>query len=332
MSSFQYQTQDMTPEGGTPALLVQLSGSVDPTSILDFEKMLSEVLQGKNPHVIMDLKNVAYINSTGFEKMIHEVDGLNQKGGSAVLLQPPPKVAILIETLGLDRFFHVAQDMPSALATVAGNAASPPKVQMRLKGAAGKPPPESSATRVMVPSAPLPSPGAGKRIVHCKSCATTLTVGTKGRYRCPHCRAMFVVDDVLTVREQAETAACTVEISIPADEEYIEAMRLFLSLEGSKAGLDPERIVAVSHAAETCGRILIQEALGGNSAQRVHILLEAFPTLFSVRLYAAGKPLHLENRDLSRREDLGPLMTQVDRIAFEPSGGGNLFVIEKNSA
>ncbi|MFH0911853.1 MAG: anti-sigma factor antagonist [Planctomycetota bacterium] len=313
MSTFQYQAREIKAPGGASAVLVELSGSVDPSTIDAFQEMLDKLLESKAPNVVMDLRNINYINSTGFEKMVQEVDFLAKKGGRAVLLHPSAKVVLLMEMLGIRQFFHVAEDVDAALAAVAWKATPAPVVQMRLK--------EPGIKTAREPYA-----------LSCGGCGVTLTVPGAGRYRCPHCRAFLTVDDSLSVKTYAETDASSIEVVIPADEECVGALRLLLTIGATRVGLNGEATTAVSDAVEVCGRILIQEALSNRPTERLHVFVGFERPLLSVRLFAAGKPLGLSGRNPAQREEVLAVAGRVDRLAFESPGIGNLFVIEKRSA
>jgi len=323
MPGFQFATKEVSAPDGPQALLVKLAGSIDPTSIQSFRELVNRLESGDQTNVIMDLESVKYINSTGVELMVHEADALRKRGGGTVLAHVPPKVTLLLETLGLNDFFRIADDQKEAFALLAGKQAAPANVQARLRTS------EQPAAGAEAPQAKA-APSA--RGIACGHCGVRLTVAGPGAYRCPRCRALLQVDAGFNVQARPEAADGTVEVILPAQIEYIEALRLLLSVSAMRAKLGGDDLSGVSEAVEGCARILIHEALGDRATERMHVLVESSADGMSVCLYAAGELVDLAPEALAARDELSGPISQVDRVALEHPGEGNLFIVEKRAS
>jgi anti-anti-sigma factor len=67
------------------------------------------------PRVIMDLRDVRYINSAGLGALFQLVQRLRGRGGSLGLAQASTSVQRLFHTVGLDRLATIAPDIATAL-------------------------------------------------------------------------------------------------------------------------------------------------------------------------------------------------------------------------
>jgi anti-anti-sigma factor len=320
MSNFSYTTQDI---GNGSGVLVQLVGSIDPSTFEDFQAMFDELLKGDTANILIDFGELKYINSTGMGLMVQTVDGFGSKGGQVLLMNIPPKVMLVMEMLGLQEFFQVVSGPEEALKVFGGGTAAPSTVEMRLKEDAGAAP-EAAAGESGGTAA------SGMTECVCGHCGASLTLAGPGRYRCPRCRSFLEADAQGNVNTFAEEDEAAVELVLPAREEFVESLRLLLVTVAGTAGVNGDAVGGITEAVEACGRYLISEALAGKASERLHVLVTGGDSV-TVRLAAAGKPLPLSSETIAEEESLAGAAGAVSRMEFSSAPDGNQFIIEQKA-
>jgi len=136
------------------AMLVELSGVIDGSTVARVQASLSDVLQRGVSKAIVDMNRVRYVNSAGLSALVQFADQFKSRGGGVALIRVTAKVRIVIEMLGLQSHFEIAAGEQEALAALGGGAASPPTAG---SGSAQFPPPGSGSS--FAPPAPVASGG-----------------------------------------------------------------------------------------------------------------------------------------------------------------------------
>jgi anti-anti-sigma factor len=194
------------PDG---VVTIHLAGVVDAHTLDRFENGLEKALKAGAKSLVLDCEELRYVNSSGFGELIRYFDRLREKGGTLVLTRVPPKVAIILEMLGLKSLIPITKGLDEAM-TVAAAGAVPaePEPEPESLDPALAPAPDASprervldgGSRVTVDAAPLagvrvraakPVVTADKRVVVCAYCDTRLRIGGEGRWACPACGAPF---------------------------------------------------------------------------------------------------------------------------------------------
>jgi anti-sigma B factor antagonist len=79
-----------------------------------------EVIGAGSHNVAIDLRGLVKTpDSSGLGELVAAESALRQRGGKLVLVNVPPKLRKLIETMGLDRLFHIVDTEEEAM-TVLG--------------------------------------------------------------------------------------------------------------------------------------------------------------------------------------------------------------------
>lgn len=104
--------------GNTP--LVEAHGDIDHNNCGSVDAALSEALDQGNVVVLLDLRDVAYIDSGGLSVLLSGVRHLRDRGWLGVV-GPNPNVRRLLEIVGLlvDPNFRIFDDLAEAEAAVA---------------------------------------------------------------------------------------------------------------------------------------------------------------------------------------------------------------------
>ncbi len=83
-----------------------------------FKDRIREVINGRSSWVIVDLKNVDFIDSSGLGALISALKMLRSNGGDLVLSSMSTQVRTVFEITRLLRVFEVHEDSDSALGEV----------------------------------------------------------------------------------------------------------------------------------------------------------------------------------------------------------------------
>ncbi|MHC4885850.1 MAG: STAS domain-containing protein [Planctomycetota bacterium] len=307
MPNLSYTTEEI--EG---AIKVDLKGSIDPGTFEDFQGLFDTLLGGSVFNIVINFEELTYINSTGMGLMVQVVDQFNEKDGQIILMSIPPKVMLVMEMLGLQEFFTIVPDVQGALAVFAGGEAPASSVEMHLKEEGTVVDRDQEATTASV---------------ECGHCGVTLTVSAAGSYQCPRCRSVLKVSGSGAAETIPVSDAVGLDLSLPADLEYIQGARVLIGTAGMSFGVGPEQISAICAAIDGCSKILIEEALGGSAKERIHLCLSSSDQGVSVELAAAGKVLSLSEEALASHEALAKVAGGPCRVTFIPSSWGNRFRI-----
>ena len=103
---------------GNGILKVVLTGSMNEEGQLEFESQFNEIMKLKMTKVIIDLKDVNFLNSRGIRALVLGAKLLREKGGKLVLVNPSALVEEIMKTAGIDAIIPIAPDLSAAIALV----------------------------------------------------------------------------------------------------------------------------------------------------------------------------------------------------------------------
>ena len=86
----------------------------DPQFTSDVDSLMGRPLP-EEPHVVLDLSRVRYMNSSNIAKMLRLRKIIIEKNGKLVLVSPSSQVWSVFSVTGLDKVFHFEADLSSAL-------------------------------------------------------------------------------------------------------------------------------------------------------------------------------------------------------------------------
>jgi anti-anti-sigma factor len=95
--------------------IVVLQGSITADTVLPARKAL-EVASRDVSWLLVDVKKLAYVNSTGLAATVKVAEGLEASGGTLVMFSVASNLALVIETLGLGRYLKIVPDLRAAFA------------------------------------------------------------------------------------------------------------------------------------------------------------------------------------------------------------------------
>ncbi len=326
MARLECNLREVTAEGYPPTTLIELIGSVDPDTLEIFEGAMDEVADSGKPHVIFDMHRLKYINSTGMGMLVQFVDSLREEGGGLVLMRMQPKVLLVVEMLGLQELFQIVSTEEEALVALAGGEVGPQSIEVKLEepeGKADKVPEPVPVIEIDEPEEEKGVPIAGS--LTCPACQAVLVAPTSGNYRCPRCSSALMVNEEGMIEAYPEAADQIVEMTIPADDGYLDGAFRMISLAGEQAGLTNEDAEAVADSTRNCLQLLGKHAVNGNSSdRRLHLFVRPDLKHLTVRIYCSGSAL-------SSKNVFDPFRERVDRLEYMASPQGNLVTLEKRA-
>lgn len=104
-----------TEVNGQVALL-QIGGEVDMYSSPEARKAIMEVVKQKIPKLIVDLKDVSYMDSSGVATLIEGLQMCHKYNGNLLIAGLRDNVREVFELTRLDKIFQIYQDVDAALA------------------------------------------------------------------------------------------------------------------------------------------------------------------------------------------------------------------------
>ena len=112
---------------GKETYVVSVSGEADANVASDLERELQDVLQRGSRSVIVDLAEVAFIDSTVLGLLLRLQLQFRARGGDLVLVSDDRRVLRTLEITGLDRIFRVERRLGDAMDEAYAHSASAPE-------------------------------------------------------------------------------------------------------------------------------------------------------------------------------------------------------------
>ena len=100
--------------GGLPVLVV--SGEIDVYTSPTLREHLVEAVGEEHPTVVLDLRAVTFLDSTGLGVLITGLKRCRSAGGELHIVTTQPNVLKVLEITGLDEVFRIHQTVEEATA------------------------------------------------------------------------------------------------------------------------------------------------------------------------------------------------------------------------
>lgn len=116
MSDLVISTEEKKTSGerSRPYSLVKLDGFIDAPNYERFENALDKLVRAHHVNLVLDFRQVQYINSTGISAIIRFQNSCAEMGGQLVLIQVSRNVGLTMHLLGITSLVPFLKDLPEA--------------------------------------------------------------------------------------------------------------------------------------------------------------------------------------------------------------------------
>ncbi|MCR4316964.1 MAG: anti-sigma factor antagonist [Planctomycetes bacterium] len=340
MAELTFQVSELNSIRG--GALIKLAGSIDASTVVDFQDKLDELGTSGIKNFILDLEGVKYVNSTALGALVKLADGLGDRNGVMALAKIHPKVKIVFDMLGLSAFFRIFPNLQSAQAYIesevgaapAAPAPPPPKPAPARQSA---PPPRSNtptpAPSPRVAPAPAAKPPAQKfisrdnpKIFACSGCGVQLKISQVGTFKCPKCFIIFSIAADGSVTYPSKKSVTTLDLNITCADECIEGVMVFAMAIAKKIGFSKERIREIQVVIHDTMKTIRKDAYDGDESRTLAISITPGEREFHLKIVDQGHGLSAnQNGVFNKSKGL------MDHFEVRPhETGGNIFVMTKN--
>jgi anti-sigma B factor antagonist len=99
------ETTQARPTGHDPEPFV-ITEDIDATNAWELKPLLLQHLYAQGPRLVIDLRNVQFIDSTGLGMLVSVLREAREQGGGVELLNANREVGRLLQITGLERLFE----------------------------------------------------------------------------------------------------------------------------------------------------------------------------------------------------------------------------------
>jgi anti-sigma B factor antagonist len=100
---------------GTDRAVLQITGDVDVYTAPQVRDRVIRLLADGVRHVIADLREVSFLDSTGLGALVGSLKRLREQGGTLELVVPDGRIMTIFRVTGLDRVFALHPSFPDAI-------------------------------------------------------------------------------------------------------------------------------------------------------------------------------------------------------------------------
>ena len=98
--------------------IVEISGEVDLYSSPEVRKVLLELTGNKKPAIIINLKKVSYMDSSGVATLVEGLQHVGSYHGQFLLTNLRPEVKDVFDLSSLDKVFEIHGNLDNALKSI----------------------------------------------------------------------------------------------------------------------------------------------------------------------------------------------------------------------
>jgi len=98
-----------------PATIVEVIGEVDLYSSPEVRKVLLQLTGDKTPVIMVDLRGVSYMDSSGVATLVEGLQAVGQYDGKFILVNLREEVKLVFDLSRLDKVFVIYDSLETAL-------------------------------------------------------------------------------------------------------------------------------------------------------------------------------------------------------------------------
>ncbi len=96
-----------------------ISGEIDINTSPNIKKSFDKIISGKKPKILINFKDVSYVDSSGLATLVEMLKNIRSYGGKLKLSNLSAKIKSLFEMTKLERLFDILPDEQEAIGTFA---------------------------------------------------------------------------------------------------------------------------------------------------------------------------------------------------------------------
>jgi anti-sigma B factor antagonist len=112
----EFAITEQGPEGGHHVIAAR--GEIDLFTAPELKQVLTDVIEGGEHRVVIDLTDVSFLDSTALGVLIGAVKRLRSRGGALAIVNTDTSIAKTFEITGLDQIFTILPSRAEALAAL----------------------------------------------------------------------------------------------------------------------------------------------------------------------------------------------------------------------
>ncbi|MHC5056541.1 MAG: STAS domain-containing protein [Planctomycetota bacterium] len=365
MATVEFKIKNLKGPDGTKGTLAEIAGSIDATSIVQFQNVMDKLVEKGVKNLILDCASVKYINSTGLGTLLKYVDTFESVDGHIAFTRVPSKVMLVMEMLGFNALFTIVPDEAAALRLFGGGAAqAAPAAPAAPSISPAQPPAAPSISRpagpasaasptIVIPPGQLPgitrgaatptpapagapaaapaAPGGYPAAAECLRCGLTLDVGGAGKYKCPRCMSVVVAEPGGKVRFFAPKKSRPVSVTLPAQPGLIEGVGRLAEGVAKQSGFSSPAAGLVGQAVCAASRGVLEAAYAGDTTGLIHLIMVPDGDSLTIRMSDYGNTIPAEG-GVPTAASFAPVTQIMDSVALEPNPKrGNLLTLTKSA-
>lgn len=338
MATIAFKVKVIKSPDGTTATLAEVDGSIDATTIQEFQHVMDKLIERGVKNLVLDCSNVKYINSTGLGTLLKYADTFESIGGHIAFCRVPSKVMLVMEMLGFNALFNIVTDEATALRSFAGKMSPPPSVAVKTSRPTTSATPAGGQKAIQVPlPSPLPvapPPVSFPMQTPCARCRVTLDVPAHGKYKCPRCGAVLAVEPTGRTRFFASKRVRPITLSIPASMKLAECASDAAKKSAESTGFKSEAAAALSNAVTAACQNVVERAYENDSGNTFHVMIVADSLAVTVKITDYGKPFDFgAGGTIATDSGFAEVLKSVDTVEHRINArGGNMLTLIKTNA
>lgn len=103
IAPFRVDDREISPDSH----VIEVSGDVDLFTAPEFKERVIQVIEQGKTHLVIDLTNVSFIDSTALGVLVGALKRVRPDGGSIAVVAPDERIRGLFEMMGLDAAFAI---------------------------------------------------------------------------------------------------------------------------------------------------------------------------------------------------------------------------------
>jgi len=323
-----------TQDGSTTATLLEVDGSIDASTIQQFQQVMDKLVEKGVKNLILDCTSVKYINSTGLGTLLKYSDTFESIGGHIAFCRVPSKVMLVMEMLGFNALFNIVTDEATALRSFAGKLAPPPSVAVHRTPQSSQqyPPQPPPQQQYQAPAPQAPQVVASfPAQAPCARCRVTLDIPVAGKFRCPRCGEVLEASANGRVKFFGDKKGKPISISLPCNPQVAESVAELAGKCAEELGFNGNSAEVISNAVSTACMNVIERAYDNDANNVMHLLIVPNGTTLTIKISDYGKAMDFgPSGSIQKDSRFAPVITSMDTVEHRVNPrGGNLLTMIK---